>query len=314
VTYRIFGLLLDCDVPLPELPRARRRSPDITVRLGAPPRVPRDWAWIDRWDREDGVPWLRIGRRDDRWLLRFPGLADFVVTVQDGAVACRARTGVPARTIRHLLLDQVVPLALSTRGYVLLHASAVLTPQGALLFAGPSGSGKSTLAFGLAEAGCPLLSDDVVRIDVNGPERPVMATPAYPGARLWPDVLDAFRVGARGRRLAHYSPKRRVPPRTIRADRRLPVARVYLLETAPALEVREVPARDALVALLKQTYRMDVSNQAEEHRHFDTLASLCAAVPIRELAYPRAFDSLDEVVRTVMADRRAGTLEPEADS
>lgn len=296
--YRIFGLLLDCDVPLPELGRARGRSPDLVVRLRSAVRVPRAWKWIDRWDRDDGVPWLLIGRRDEGWLLRFPRLADFIVPARQGAIACRARADLPGRTIRHLLLDQVVPLALSARGHVLLHASAVSTAGTALLFAGPSGSGKSTLAFTLTNKRCRLLADDVVRLQVAA--RQVLATPAYPGARLWPDVLDAFRVADRGRQLAPYSPKRRVLSRQTAGGRSLPVARIYLLERASALEVRPVSPRAALVELLKQAYRLDVTDAAMERRHFETLASACSSVPVHALAYPRDFRALEQVASAVL--------------
>ena len=301
MTYRIFGLLLDSDIELPELPRARPSSPDLLVRLRHVARVARDWTWIDRRERPDGVPWLLIGRREDGWLLRFPRLADFTVPRSGrGAITCRRRAGVPPRTLRHLLLDQVVPLALSARGHVLLHASAVSCKGRALILAGPSGSGKSTLAFALTEQHARLLSDDVVRLEVSG-ERLAEATPAYPGARLWPDVLDAFRAGIRTRRLVHYSSKLRVlPPRTAGA-RPLPVGAVYLLERASAIGVRPISSRAALVDLLKQTYRLDVTDTATERRHFETLAAMAAAVPVRAVAYPRELARLRDVVRAVVS-------------
>lgn len=305
MTYRIFGLLLESDVPLPELRRARGVSPDLVVRLRRPARVPHAWTWIDRWNSQDGAPWLLIGRREEGYLLRFPRLADFIVPADGGAIACRPRGRPPARTVRHLLLDQVVPLALSARGHVLLHASAVSVRGGALLFAGPSGSGKSTLAFALSNKRCRLLSDDVVRLQVR--DGRVLATPAYPGARLWPDVLDAVRAGTRGRQLAHYSPKRRVVSRQTIAGRSLPIARIYVLEHARAIEVRRVSARAALVELLRQVYRLDVTDAARERRHFETLAAACSAVSVRTLAYPRDFHALEEVASVVLtaSDRTA---------
>jgi len=43
----------------------------------------------------------------------------------------------------------------------LLHSSAVVTPEGALVFVGHSGAGKSTSALMFQEAGHPVLSDDL---------------------------------------------------------------------------------------------------------------------------------------------------------
>ena len=156
--YEIFGLALDCDTPLPELPESRHSSADLSATLKGPAATRGAWTWVREWTREDGRAWLRFGRRaagEDDWLLRLPRLADFVVTGGARVIRGRAARGVPVRTLRHLLIDHVVPIVLSARGHLLLHASGIRTPAGALLFAGSSGSGKSTLAYLLGDGRMP---------------------------------------------------------------------------------------------------------------------------------------------------------------
>ena len=122
-------------------------------------------------------------------------------------IVAGAHRALPAATLRHLLLDQVLPLALGRMGRMAIHASAVHVPGlGAVAFAGGPGSGKSTLAAALARAGCAVLSDDCLVIAVRSGG--VWAIPSYPGVRLWPDA--ASRLGYRGRLVAHYSDKVRV--------------------------------------------------------------------------------------------------------
>ena len=98
--------------------------------------------------------------------------------------------------MRHLLLDQVMPLVLS-RDRLVLHASAVATPAGAAAFIGFTGAGKSTLAASLSAAGFPILSDDCLVIERDG--RGFLARPFYPGARLWPDSVHAVGANVEGR-------------------------------------------------------------------------------------------------------------------
>src|SRR4051812_8811885 len=57
---------------------------------------------------------------------------------------------------------------LKRRNLFFLHASAIATQAGAIVFPGPSGSGKSTLALALARAGFTLLGDDVVFLRRSG--------------------------------------------------------------------------------------------------------------------------------------------------
>ena len=47
--------------------------------------------------------------------------------------------GIPEVTVRHLFLDQVIPLVLSRREPIVLHASAVQTAHSVIAFAGKSG-------------------------------------------------------------------------------------------------------------------------------------------------------------------------------
>lgn len=59
-------------------------------------------------------------------------------------------------------LRQAAPFVGALLGLTVLHASAVVTKSGALLFVGASGRGKSTLADRLMERGFEYLADDLV--------------------------------------------------------------------------------------------------------------------------------------------------------
>jgi hypothetical protein len=59
-------------------------------------------------------------------------------------------------------LSLALSLALRERGFIALHAAAVLIRERALLLVGDSGAGKSTTALALVEAGCVPMTDDQV--------------------------------------------------------------------------------------------------------------------------------------------------------
>ena len=67
---------------------------------------------------------------------------------------------------QRLLIAQALPFAAVLQGLEVLHASAVVTEQGAVAFLGPSGAGKTTLALALCGRGPGFLADDVLAIEV----------------------------------------------------------------------------------------------------------------------------------------------------
>lgn len=290
---------LDSDIPLPELPLSHAARPALRARLRtrwtAPAAGPR-WRRVHR----DGV--MDVSRRPGEWRIRFRRLAEFVVSERDSLVTAAAGRRVPVATIRHLLIDQVVPLVLSARGYLIVHGSAVCGPAGGVLLAGESGAGKSTLAVSLTRAGWKLLSDDLVRVQISS--RGARAIAAYAGARLWPDVL-SLAPAPRLVRLAHYTDKRRLPlgAFTGRMAASCGLRRVYVLSgEEDAVMMQTLHPRAALMELLQQATRLETDSAAAERQRLEDLSALCETVPVRQLFYPRDLHKLEEVRRAIFAD------------
>src|SRR5262245_26651022 len=132
-------MLLDSAVPLPELPERAGRSAErvwsFRVSRAAAPSANRV-EWFHSWLFPSGRPWVKLGRLGARYLVRFHRTAAFVVDPREQTVAAFPSAGVPARTVRHLLLDQVVPMLLGDVDHLVIHSSAVAGPGGAVAFIG----------------------------------------------------------------------------------------------------------------------------------------------------------------------------------
>ena len=102
------------------------------------------------WDLPEGSNWATFYRTPSGFLLRFPDLADFEVSVDGRCVTCSPAPDVPEATAEHLYLNQVLPLALSKLGKLVFHGSAVEIGTDSIAFVAKSGRGKSTLAAGFA--------------------------------------------------------------------------------------------------------------------------------------------------------------------
>jgi len=310
-TYNVCDVAIESTVLLPELSSIEYRKPDFTftIRSGQVHQWD-DCKWLHTWYVSDDVPWLFLGRQDDDYLLRFPDLADFEVLKNTKEISCYPKPGTTADTIRHLLLDQVIPLLLSKQGRLVLHGSAVLTPHGAVAFLGESGRGKSTLASSFSEQGSPILTDDCLLLkEENGL---LLAVPSYPGLRLWPETVDAlFGQETPLAEVAHYTEKKRVDGNVGLSFCAEPAAlrRIYFLAPTDESEGKSVSivplsARDACMELVKFTYLIDITDRQRLRQEFERLSRLAALPLFYRLSFPRDFSLLPDVHRAILESAR----------
>jgi hypothetical protein len=301
--YRFFDLNLNSELELPELSHgtasaaaASAAACTVSIALASGPLAPEfRLQWQHAADRpgEPGGPLSApVGAAT---LLRFSGLADFLVDPERLRVHCLPVPALPRPTLRHLLLDQVLPRLVGQTGRLVLHASAVALPAGAMVFVGRSGWGKSTLAAGFEPPARPFVDDSVLLIP--GDSGGVRAVASYPGSRLWPDAVEAlFPEHAGGQAFACYSSKRRVdfPAGQAALPASLPLRALFLLNdpvAAPAADIVIEPVAGAatLMELLRRCFLLDPGDPVVARRLWQTSGDLLrTGVPVAKLAYPRS--------------------------
>jgi len=299
--YRFCCLNLDCNVPL-GIPLATGGAPDWVLELTTDPLPARGRAhWLHVFPESE--PRLHLGKLGRDYLLSFAGLADFVISPDGARIRGHAESTVPERTLRHLILDQVLPRVLGHRGNLVLHASAVAGPQGAVAFVGAAGLGKSTLATGFWQQGFRLVADDCLLLSTIGDA--VLAVPSYPGVRLWEDAAAALSNGPRRwSPVAHYTDKLRLelPDAVFRRDP-APLIRIYCLAAPdPAPSIMPLSTREAVMALVGCSYRLDLYDRRWLGDELERLCRLALTVPARRLIFPRDFRQLPAVRQAVLRD------------
>jgi hypothetical protein len=310
--YQLCDLILESNLHLRELTAVVDGRPsDFSFHLLRPfESHPEPTHWFHHWrlsDEDDA--WLSFAKLDNNYLLRFPEIADFLVSADGNAVRCYPESNIPLETIRHLLVDQVLPLLLSQLGRVVLHASAVVLPAGAVAFLGKTGLGKSTLTAYLCEQGFPLVTDDCLLLEEQGTQ--LIAIPSYAGIRLWPDTLSVlFEREPELFPVAHYTEKKRV----LMGETRLPyctdpvpLLRAYILtdpmelDGAQEIRITAVTPREALMELVKQTYLLDISDRQKLRVRFQSLARLAGLPLFHRLGFPRDLSLLPDVREAILA-------------
>lgn len=190
--HQIFDIALDSDISLPELPEACKVDASIRVQLGTEElRLTLDPIWFHDWKDANDKICMSCGYLENGYLLKFPGFVEFVISGSGNTIYYLPETDIPEETIRHLILDQVVPRVLGQQGRLVLHASAVSLPgRKSVAFLGNSGWGKSTMASSYHENGAYLITDDCLLIDTR--ESVVQVIPNYYGLRLYADSARAI--------------------------------------------------------------------------------------------------------------------------
>lgn len=264
--YRAFGLTIASDLPLPEL-AAGDGTADVRIvlREGAPPDELEDFGGF---------------------VFRTP---DAVFAVQGGdKVDIWPTPGVPREDISIWLLGTVMAALLHQRGLLTLHANCIEIDEGvAVAVAGESGTGKSSLAAMAADAGLPVLGDDVLALPAEGS----VVRPGVLRLKLWEGDLSLLGLTADGlERVASDLDKYHVPlPPVAPGPRRL--ERLYVLADGETGFERLTGAA-AAEALIAQLYRFDVGQdvRSDSGAQFRQALGIAGEVEIWRFSRPRSED------------------------
>lgn len=280
--YRLFGLSVLSEIPLPELVAdPGGGSADVRIRIGAIATAP---------DAEAG---LHI--EGDEALLVIPPAGRFL-TRAGREMLVEPADGVSPRNLRLYLLGSAFGAILHQRSLLPLHANAVVVEGRAIGFMGHPGAGKSTLAAWFHDRGFDVLADDVCVV-TPGPDGHPLAHPGIPRLRLWREALEAGgRDASVFERSFDDTDKYTVPTDLDRILPAVPLSHLYLLEKAeeetPSISRLEGSA--AVEAMIANTYRgAYVRPMGRTRQHMLACAELARTVPVFRARRRWGYDSFD---------------------
>lgn len=275
--YRAFGLLIDSELPLPELAEGSGAA-DVTIRRHA--QAPPD-------ERGDGAYWFA------------PEEDPFVYRVANGAqIDIWAPPDALREDISIWLLGTVMAALLHQRGRLTVHANCLETPQGvSVAFAGDSGAGKSSLAASAAASGWAVLGDDLLALDADGKVHPGVLR-----LKLWRDDLTLLGLKPDSlRKVASDLDKFHVPLPPVQSGART-LSRLYVLERG-ALGFERLEGVAAANALLANLYRFGVGQEVrgETSDQFTEALALAGKVEIWRFSRPDDRDGLADHFTALVA-------------
>jgi hypothetical protein len=205
----------------------------------------------------------------------------------------------------HRMVGTALPLLLAERGDLVVHAAAIETDAGAILFVGPAGRGKSTLALTAPALGLRVLAEDGVDVDGDG-----VVWPGPRGVRIRRDIVDAFAIETRRRPGA--TPRRKATyfiPDALYADEPVGVAAVVLLAERSRDELLAEPLEPA-VAVPALVPSLIFGGSDRLAQAFGLVCGLVERVPVFRAAMPDDLSAAPDALRAVLelaTGREAGS-------
>jgi len=251
---------------------------------------------VQVWRENDGSVCAYGHNVDGAHWMHLPELASFCFSEDVDGV-----TAIPHPPIReNLILDayrrNILPMVLQVRGWEMLHASAVLTPYGAVALCAVSGTGKSTTAFALSRQGWPLWADDAVGFDTSDPEG-VKATALPFSIRLRPEAARFFDYDPKAPRLDQDRDgvKDQVEAKSA------PLAALLVLDRTrdggeTAVRIRKLSSSQAFLDVLTHAYCFSLHNVERKRSMMRHYLDLAGRVPVFKVCFQPGFETLPAVV------------------
>lgn len=293
--YEAFGLIWQMPLACPELrPAAPNAVPDAFVWYGAVPPAPAN--------AQVAGPLRQVSPDEVRFGL--PDVARLLVRRGNEIIVDR-RPDADEQMLRLLLIGTGAALLLHQRGLLPLHASAVVTPAGAVLFMGHSGAGKSTLLNEFLRRGYVMLAEDLaaVRLAENGR---AWVEPGVAATKLWADSAALLAQPTAG--LVRVRPELEkfiVPVADMLATEAAPLSTIYLLAThnQPTIILEERRDARKFNAILDHTWQKLVVKRMGLHTaHFQRAVAVASQARIVRAYRPDDGFHLTELADAIEAD------------
>jgi hypothetical protein len=292
--YLAYGIAIQSDLPLPELPPAGAVPAQLVVRRSRV-SVPSGMAADERraWS-ENGTAWLFCRRRG-------------ALRVSNGKeILVEAAPGADDRIVRNWIVGQGLGIAMVQRGLLVLHASVVESGGNGVAFVGGSGAGKSTIAMAFCRSGDRLVADDQAVIAVDDGAVTVLA--GFPQLKLHRDALRDLEDAEGAVATTPVSEEKL--GWTVRqrfASRAVPLRRIYVLAEDRQWNITPLPVQEAANALVEYSFLSSLLiKPASMGRHRLRCVELAERVPVRRLTRPRTLSELPELTRRVREQNESG--------
>jgi hypothetical protein len=259
---------------------------------------------VEVWRDHDGTVCAYGYTANDHHWMHFPDLATYCFNQNKDEVLAIATDASDEYVIQDTFYRSVQPMVLQVVGQEVLHASAVLMPQGVVALCAVSETGKSTIAYGLSQRGYDLWADDAVAIDLAGPDVQALPLPFY--MRLRPASAAYFGYEHAGIPAAASGNRGETTGAALAA--------IFVLERMPQsggdqeVTLRQLSALPAFSAVLTHAYCFSLGDIERKRHMIHHYLDVARRVPIFTICFSAGLDKLPTILDRIEQTVSQGEL------
>ena len=295
--YKAYQLNIHAEFPIPEFSRGdETANADVIIRLGSVP---------DALENVTGKGVLYQATAD-RFLFKMDEVGSYLTQNGNEIIVAPASSSLES-DVRVFLLGSCLGALLHQRGLLVLHAGAIHTEKGAVLFTGPSGSGKSTILGEMMRRGYKMMVDDVCAVNLDGAGHP-QVLPGYPRTRLWRDAAQKLEQDIGGMERTRPTMEKYERQASEQYwDQPARLHRIYLLTASnkDELKLDQVPRIRTFNIVTHNTYRKQFLDGLEMRAsHFNLAAAAArqtAVVHVTRPSHPFRLTELADLIEQDLA-------------
>lgn len=293
--YQAYGLTFKSDRPIDSLLSVEAQSAQVSINRGV---------IADHIDQRIFTTRHANWRAaKDVFSLDIENVAKYLVR-NGNEIRIEAAPGASDEDINAFLISSAFAALLQQRRFLTLHASAIMTDHGSVLFVGLSGSGKSTTLAALSDKGYGMVTDDIAALAVAD-DGTAEIIPSFPFARLRGDAIAKLGKSKEDySRLRSKVEKYIVPMRGFDAAPKS-VQRIFLLDIneKPEIDVKPLGFTDAFYWLSYFTFRKRFYDGLQlGDFHFQRLSKFVHATPVHKIYRPDYPYMLDELIGRIVEE------------
>lgn len=298
--YRAYGLNISSEIFIPELLEREGGDEDVLIRYGCVNRP--DFHGDTHYIIEQPSPDQYVYYINDIGGIRVEGKDKIIVSPLDGS---------EERGFRFLVSGIALGILLHKRGFMALHASAVVLQNHAIGFAGAKGMGKSTTAAAFHARDYSVITDDLLIL--KPADDGVTAYPGFPHLKLYPQsIRESFREDpGQIPKIDPLGTKRSYKANTGFLGRPLPLRCLYVLDykdpesgnNSPCSEI--LKGRRACIEMIRHSYvpRL-LPKEAVSSEYLAQCEEIVKRVPLRRLCRKKSLEQLSEIVSLVEEEQK----------
>lgn len=292
--YQAYGLDITSEFYLPEL-ISGGNGKDLTIKKGNL-KLPELNETIIR--RQGLKSWF--GGTVNEAYMYWENLGKFLAKNGKELIVEPSKDQIPFEFLNLYILSEALGMILFQKGLFLLHASAIQVGDKAIVIIGNPGAGKSTTAAAFAKRGHPVLTDDMVAIQIEAEGSP-QVVPGFPQIKIWPPSVDGLNYDTDTLPVLFPGSSKRVIRKTENfPSKPIPLREIYFLDKGEQLKINLMEKVEALLSFSRYfPCSYDLLTAKAHKNHFLQSNYLLQHTPVLKVQRPDSFKVLHQWISSI---------------